>query len=271
VTAAIAIPPLAVLAEHALLGTVQGITEWLPISSEGMLVLIQSWLNGGTFEDLVRIAIFLHMGTFLAALVYFRDEILELAKTAFRYREADEEQRKTLVFLVVATIVSGVLGFLILQALGEADLVGPVVTGLVGLMLIATGILQLTIRQTGTKGPDRLTLGDGVLLGLAQGLAIIPGISRSGITVSALLLRRYGKTTALVLSMLMSLPAVLGANIFLNLDLLTDFAPEMLIGLLFAFGFGLLTIHGLLKLAQRVNFALFVLLFGLLMIVAAFV
>jgi undecaprenyl-diphosphatase len=98
-------------------------------------------------------------------------------------------------------------------------------------------------------------------------LAVLPGLSRSGLTISALLLRKFDNASALKLSFLMSLPVVLGGNIVLNFKYFT-FSTELLLGLIFSFIFGLLTISLLLKIARKVNFGWFVLIFGVVMIIS---
>ena len=103
-----------------------------------------------------------------------------------------------------------------------------------------------------------------------QGLSTLPGISRSGSTVSVLLLDKVDKTEALRLSFLMSLPIVLAGNIFFNLKGFA-FSFNMLYGLFFSFVFGILTIHALIKVSKKINFGYFVLIFGLLMIVAGLI
>jgi len=112
-----------------------------------------------------------------------------------------------------------------------------------------------------------LTWTDGIILGIAQGFAALPGLSRSGLTVSALLLRKFDNALSLRLSFLMSLPIVLAGNILLNFNELT-WSKGTFWSLLFSFLFGLLTIHFLLKIAKKINFGLFVLFFGILTILS---
>jgi len=94
--------------ESIILGIIQGITEWLPISSEGMIVLARTSLfrNSADIVEGVHVALFLHIGTFFAALVYFRKDIMLLVKALATFPQADEVLRQTLVFLIVATFVS---------------------------------------------------------------------------------------------------------------------------------------------------------------------
>jgi len=254
------------------LGSIQGITEWLPVSSEGVIVLVKLYLFWGKdIEDMIHLALFLHLGTFLAALIYFRKEVLTLAKSTFQYTSTSREQKAMIRFLLVTTLISAIVGFILFQALihlGDSLVVsGKVITALIGFLLLITAGLQLTKRELFWKGPQDTTFTDGLILGIVQGFSILPGLSRSGLTISALLLRKFDDTHALTLSFLMSLPVVLGGNIFLNLrnPLINE---TTLWGCLFAFLFGLATIHLLISISKKINLAYFVLFFGLLMIVS---
>ncbi|VAW17354.1 Undecaprenyl-diphosphatase, partial [hydrothermal vent metagenome] len=124
-------------------------------------------------------------------------------------------------------------------------------------------------KMISTRTPTDIKMIDSVTLGIVQGFAALPGLSRSGLTVASLLLRKFDEEQAIRLSFLMSIPIVLAGNILLNIK---DFNPtlENLFGFFFSFVFGLATIHILLKVAKKVNFAYFVLLFGLLMIGSLF-
>jgi len=254
------------------LGIIQGITEWLPVSSEGLIILAKLRLFGGKdIEDMIHLALFLHLGTFLAALIYFRKEVFTLTRSTFQYTSTSQEQKAMIRFLLVATLISGIVGFILLQTLIHLEdslaVSGKVITMIIGFLLLITAGFQLTKRESSWKGPQDTTLTDGLILGIVQGFSVLPGLSRSGLTISALLLRKFDDTHALTLSFLMSLPVVLGGNIVLNLGnpLINE---TTLWGCLFAFLFGLATIHLLLSLSKRMNFAYFVLFFGLLMIVS---
>ena len=138
------------------------------------------------------------------------------------------------------------------------------------MLLLTTGILQIKAKKKEEKKMVDAGNKDGVLLGLVQSFASLPGLSRSGLTVSVLLLRKFRSEAALKLSFLMSLPIVLGGNIILNLDKF-NFSLESFSGLLFSFVFGLLTIKLLLKTARKINFGWFVLFFGIIVIISIFV
>lgn len=260
--------------EYIVLGTIQGVAEWIPISSEGMIILAREiFFPGDSLLSSVSIALFLHLGTFLSALVYFWNDVKKILLNILRWRSTSREDKDLIIFLLLATLVSGILGLALLYVLGSFEeklaTAGSFVMGLVGILLLITGALQLSAKESdGAKTTPNKK--DGCLLGVVQGFAALPGLSRSGLTVSALLLRKYSKEEALRLSFLLSLPIVLGGNIVLNLS---GFAinAEKLVGLLFSFVFGLATIHGLILLARKINFGWFVIVFGILSLLAAFI
>jgi len=262
--------------ENIILGAVQGIVEWLPVSSEAVLVLIVRHFfdSGAAIEAVIKQALLLHLGTFLAALVYFRKDVRLLIEALFNYKSAGSETQKIFKFLIIATLLSGFLGVILLKIFVGLDaglsLSTKAITLAIGLLLLITGALQIRIREEGYKKAGALKIKDGLLLGFVQGLSVLPGLSRSGLTVSTFLLRGFDKFYALKLSFLMSLPIVLGGNIIFNFQRLM-FSPEMALGLVFSFIFGILTIDLLLKLAKKINFGYFVLFFGILVIVSIFI
>lgn len=263
--------------ESLILGAVQGMVEWLPVSSEGVIFLIKAnFFPGAGVEEILKQALFLHFGTFLAALVYFRKEVGRLLRTLFKYPEESLADRKLLHFLMVTTIISGILGYFLYeltQRIPAENMTAQAITLVVGFLLLITAFIQFRaqkLKKKDFRGYSRINKFDNIILGVAQGAAAFPGLSRSGLTVSALLLRKFEEQTALKMSFLMSLPIVLAGNILLNLEKF-NLSLENAAALLASFVFGLLTIKFLLKLAEKINFAFFVLIFGLLTIGAAFV
>jgi len=266
--------PLSIL-QSLILGVVQGITEWLPISSSAALILIMSNFFGVVgVDNLIRISLFFHLGTFFAVLVYFRHDVAELLKAIPRYKYSDERNKKTLKFLFFATVIGGAVGIVILKTLtsfeSELEFTGKTISFAIGFLLLFTGVIQLKARRQGLKLERELKIKDGLFLGVAQGLAVLPGVSRSGITISTLLLKKFDDTTALRLSFLMSLPIVLAGNIILNLGKFS-LTYATIVGLLASFVFGLLTIHVLMKLSKKINFGWFVIIFSLLMMASILV
>lgn len=261
-----------------ILGVIQGVAEWVPVSSEGMLVLAQTYLlEGQSLREMIELALFLHLGTFFAALLYFWSDVRRIFTTLFTYKKAPEKDKQLVQMLIVITVITGFVGALLAAGLEEGStetlaVTGHFVMGLVGVLLIVTGILYLIgkARQKGDKTHKKADVMDMSIVGVAQGFAVLPGLSRSGLTIAAFLLRGFSEEETLRLSFLLSLPVVLAGNIALNLS---GFAisETALIGLLVAFIVGVGTIHALFKVAHRVNFGYFVIIFGLLSILAAFV
>ena len=260
--------------QYILLGIVQGITEWLPISSSGMIALIVSNFYGITdVEVLVRTALFLHLGTFLAALVYFRKQVWKLTKTIFSYKKQNKETKEIFNFIFISTIITGIIGLAIIKlfySLDNLEITGKTISLIVGVLLLFTGIIQIKSKKQGNRSEKNIKNIDSIYLGIAQGLAVFPGLSRSGITVSTLLLRKFDDTSALRLSFLMSLPIVLIGNIILNLEDFV-FSSNALWALATSFILGLLTISGLIKISKKINFGLFIIIFAVLMLISILV
>lgn len=264
--------------ESIILGTIQGIAEWLPVSSEGMIFLVKSnfFYKGESIKEIAELALFLHFGTFLAALVYFRKDVLMLIKEFFRYKKAEEKNKKIINFLVISTLISGILGLGLLTLVDGFDRNSSLqnftkyVNIIIGVLLLITAYLLIRAKKGGERNEENLKISDGVILGFVQAFSVLPGLSRSGLTVSALLIKKLNSETAIKLSFLMSLPIVLAGNIILNLKEF-NLNINSFLGLCFSFGFGLLTINILLRLAKKINFGYFVLVFGLLMILAGLI
>ncbi len=260
--------------EQLVLGFVQGVIEWLPVSSEGIVSVLRLIVFGGQEEttSLIRFALWLHVGTFAAALVYFRKKVRRLLQAALQWRTADKEEKQLVSFLGVATVVSGIVGggiYLAIAQLSSSLLAGKGIMLLIGAALLVTAAIQWW--QPSSADYRQKTAGsvlEAAIVGMAQGLAIIPGVSRSGATVAALLIQGFTETTALRLSFLLSMPAVLGANVVLHASQFTVGVAEM-VGFAAAFGAGLVSMHTLLHIAEKVRFTWFTALFGALTIVAA--
>lgn len=240
------------LFEAAVLGILQGTAEWLPISSEGQTMLaMMNWL-GLSPETALSCSIFLHLGTMTAALIRFRRRFLDALRNM---------SSRTAQTLIVATFCTGITGLPLYFLFRESFTGGREATLLIGVLLIATGIL-LRFKGTGSHGVEDLGLRDMVLLGLAQGLAILPGVSRSGTTVTFLLMRNLRQQEALTLSFMISVPAVMAsvaidgfpANVSMT-------SGAVMLG--FSFIAGYLTMDLLMRFAGSVDFSKFCVALGL--------
>lgn len=248
------------LLRAVVVGVLQGVFEWLPISSEGNVALYLTVVEELDPDTAVRYALFLHAGTAVAATAYYRDEVVRLARRGASWRPGTAVEGGAgadLAFLVTATVVSGLVGvgaYLGLAELASAVAGGAFVAG-IGVLLVATGVLQ---RAAATALGDRRipTAGDAVLVGVLQGLAVLPGVSRSGTTVGALLLRGYAAAVAFRLSFLLSIPAAAGAGVLVVLDAgvptLSPAAAAVALSVSAAVGYA--TIDGLLRVVERVAF-----------------
>ena len=178
----------------ALMGLVQGLTEFLPVSSSGHLVLAQKIIPGFD-QPGIAFEVILHAGTLLAILFYFRSSIFSLS-------------RRFVSLLILGTIPAVIIGFLFQDMLeGFFDSVA-----IVGFALLITGIINIiTDKNTGKN--KNISTSHSLLIGLAQAIAIIPGISRSGSTIFAATSLGISKEEAAKFSFLLSVPAVIGANV----------------------------------------------------------
>ena len=202
-----------------LLGFVQGVAEFLPISSSGHLAVLQNFLAIGDMENHLLFDVLLHLGTLAAVFLALRGEIsplwneglrmLHLKKTR-RGEEPDGVKRRMIWFLQAAKLPLALAAVLnkYVESLYQN-------TFFIGFAFLMTGVLLFAADRMGhgNKNERGATLGDAVVVGLAQMLAVVPGLSRSGTTISAGLLRGFDRNFAVKFSFLLSIPAVLGANL----------------------------------------------------------
>jgi len=255
--------------EGLVLGAVQGIVEWLPISSEGVNTLILIHFFDKPLGEAIAISLWLHMGTVLAALVYFRKEVADVLRHLPQYvRElgasSGSDGNALITFLILSTLLTGMLGApLLVFSLDERELPAGTVMAIIGAFLITTGLVQrYTRRSRGQRTKPGIR--DAVLLGVVQSFSAFPGLSRSGLTLSAFLFRGFDVKQAIRLSFLMSIPVVLGAEIGLVLLDKVTYDLMAIGGVITAFVFGILTIGILLRIARRIAFWKFCLFLGVL-------
>ncbi|MGA9531358.1 MAG: undecaprenyl-diphosphatase UppP [Anaerolineales bacterium] len=241
------------------LGVVQGATEFLPISSSGHLVLIP-WLFGWQLDP-TRTFVFdvlVQWGTLLAVIAYFRRELIELTRAALiglaKRRPFAEPQARLAWLLVLASLPAAALGLAAKSAVEAAFTNPPIVS----LFLLATAALLTISERVGqrTRSMESLRWTDALVIGLAQSLALLPGISRSGSTIAGGLVRDMQRPEAARFSFLMSIPIMIGAGLVALLDLTAasntaSQLPALAIGFLSAAVVGYLSIRWLIGYLQN--------------------
>lgn len=224
------------------LGVLQGLTEFLPVSSSGHLVIAQKAL--GASGGIVKVAAALHLGTAIALLVYFFKDILAVLKSI-----------KTARNIAVTTLATGVVAFAGKQFF--ESLFNSLVWVSFGLLLTSLVLFRSKKYLYGVKGLKDIGISDSLILGIAQGFAIIPGLSRSGLTIGVLLFLGFSRQGAFRYSFLASIPAVLGAFLLeAGTDALT-LSPAMYLGIIAAFFSGLLALKALALMLNKAKLHLF--------------
>jgi len=231
-----------------ILGIVQGLVEWLPISSEAMVTLSAKFLFGMEYQEALSVSVFLHWGTLLAAIIYFRKEILQMAKDIL----SKNANKDLPLFLITTTILSGIIATPLLFLAFSMEIPDGLFTIFIGIFLLFIAFLQKN-QKAGKE--TKVGIKKAIIPGLAQGFSALPGISRSGITLATLLAEKFPLKDALRLSFLMSIPIVFAAELMLPV-IKHDFVvtDEMLVGAAAAAIVGFFSISALLQFAEKVNF-----------------
>lgn len=192
--------------QAVILGLVQGLTEFLPVSSSGHLALFEHWL--GVAPDL-SLGILLHAGTLLAVIVFYAADLWAVVRSIMGLGRDRAYWRRLFWLLVIASLPTGIMGFLLQSRVEQAF--GSLRA--VGVAFAFTGVvLWLAGRQApGRAGAERMTFGQAMLVGIGQGVAVFPGVSRSGLTVSTGLFLGLDRSFAARFAFLLSIPAIGGA------------------------------------------------------------
>ena len=248
--------------EAVILGIVQGVTEFLPISSSAHLVLVP-WMFKwqGTLIDSLNFDVALHAGTLVAILVYFRRDWLDLLKkffTGFRDGTWKTGEGRMVWFIVLATIPAGVLGMKF-EHVVEESFRDPLLIS-ASLLVISVVMWASDRYSKRAAGLDHMTLGHALFIGFAQALALVPGVSRSGITISAGLMAGYRREDAARFSFLLSTPVIAGAALLKlsKLHLAKGEALPFGLGVAFSTIVGYLCIKFLLRYLERHSLNIFV-------------
>lgn len=269
--------------QSILLGIVQGITEFLPVSSSGHLAILENIFHVETDGDML-FDIMLHIGTLVAVFVVYHKDIWKMIKeaifmlgdifgnlrtfvlnkihkTSLKYtRIVHNSYRKFVILILVSTVPTGIIGVLGKDIVADAGntLLIP------GICLLITGLLLLMadIKKDGNKMPKNVSYANGLLIGAAQGLATLPGLSRSGTTIAVCLFLDLDRKFAVKYSFILSIPAVLGAAVLEIKDVIAEpIQMEQLgiyaLGMVFAAAVGYICIKTMLVVVRNKKFKYF--------------
>jgi len=252
--------PAMTFIQMLLLAVVQGVTEFLPISSSGHLILLPVFTGFSDQGPMIDIAV--HVGSLLAIITFFFKDVIALGKGGFAtigIGKADTE-RRLLWWIIIGTIPAVIVG-LFLKTGGYLE--GFRSTTLVGANLIIYGVLLGIADRVGrqVKTFEEMTLKDGVIVGVAQAFALIPGTSRSGVTMTAARFLGYSRVESARFSFLLSIPAVAGAGILIVPDLMdasTELLKEALITGALTFVAAMATMTFLMQFLRKASMMVFV-------------
>lgn len=269
--------------ESILLGIVQGVTEFLPVSSSGHLAILQNIFhietNGSMLFDIM-----LHLGTLAAVFIVYHKDIWSMIKefflmvgdmfsnlytfflnkihkTSLKYKKiVSNSYRKFVVLILVSTVPTGIIG-----VLGKDIVEGASETLLIpGICLLITGVLLLMaeLKREGGKTPKTVSYGNGLVIGAAQGLATLPGLSRSGTTIATCLFCGLDRKFAVKYSFILSIPAILGAAVLEVKDVIAEpiQASQIAVyavGMVFAGVVGYVCIKTMLVIVRKKKFKYF--------------
>ena len=257
---------------HAIvLGIVQGLTEFLPISSSGHLEIVPWLFNWNDYDSQATAKAFdtaLHLGTLVAVFIFLRRELVVYLRAgvqfAFRRQSSTTVVGKQAWFLVASAIPAGIVGAIfeesITKRLGTPNLIA--VSLIVFGLLLVWADKQATVAQN-SRDVTQLSLRDALIIGMAQVLALNPGTSRSGITITAARLTGYSRDAAVRLSFLMSVPIIGGAVVFKLAQLWRDGIPEglgvpIMVGIVSAGISGWVAMWSIIRLVRTKSFSPYV-------------
>ncbi len=246
--------------KYILLGIIQGLTEFLPVSSSGHLVIFQRLLD---LPHSIAFDVIVHLATALAVVVYFWKDIIDILLS----------KRKMIWLLIVGTIITGIIG------IAFKDFFESLFSSVraVGGFLIVTGIIIMLGEWwgKGKRNLEQMNIWDAILIGLAQGCAIAPGLSRSGATISASLGRNLNRSLAARFSFLLSIPAIAGAGLLQSKEIIKAGMVgigiwPLVLGFIAAFISGLIAIKIFMSVIQKTSirgFAYYCFIIGILIFI----
>lgn len=266
--------------EYIIIAILQGLFEWLPISSSGQVIIVATDFLNITPAEAFSLSIWLHLGTMFAVLLKFRKDYFNILKSLapkrYNSEEVDIKKRNWVIIATLATAITAIplyfiFKFVIIEGFSAKS--GDFLTLIIAGLLIITGIILLKFKNTyGKKNLENVSnedlRKDSLISGVIQGITILPGVSRSGFTVSTILAEKYKTDSALKLSFLMSVPVIIASiaidvffgegSVFGILDPIT-----IILITLISFVVGYLTMNILLKVASKISFGYFCIIYGL--------
>lgn len=244
------------IVESIILGAVQGLTEFIPISSSGHLVIVQTFLSGASDHLFLE---WINLGTVLALIVFFRERIGKILNKVFVQKEYGLAKN-----IVLAAIPAGAIGFFFASAIEAQPLFGSVWTVVVTLFVVGVAlvVLERLPRLSSVASGDELGWRRALLIGAAQVSAFVPGTSRSGSTIIAGRLMGLSKKSAAEFSFLLSIPIMLGVILKLCIksadrEYLINNLPALLVGNLTAFITGIIAVGFLMRYLEKKDLAVF--------------
>lgn len=253
------------LFQALVLGIVQGVTEFFPISSSGHLIIIPKIFNWSGIIDTLSFDVSLHLGTLTALVFFFWKDWAVLIESFLKTLFSDtrnilkNENSRLFTLLLIGSIPAGVIGFLFKDFIEE----NTRNTFLIGLNLIIFGFLLWYFDKKGKEKRNikNINMRDTIIIGIAQSLALIPGVSRSGVTITAARANDIDRESSVRFSFLLSTPAILGAGLVSAKEMIKDGLGNysiFLVGFIAAAVSGYLAIKFLILLSRRDNFNIFV-------------
>lgn len=251
---------------HALiLGIVQGLTEFLPVSSSGHLIVIPKIFHWTGAVDTLSFDVSLHLGTAFALIIFFFKDFIRLIVHFYdklvrdRKNILKDSDSKLFILLIIGSVPAGLVGILFQNFIEE----NVRSTLLIGITLIVFGFLLWYFDKKAKNKVNikNITLKNSIIIGIAQAIALIPGVSRSGVTITAARFRNIDRETAVRFSFLLSTPAIFGAGLVTSRKLLKvgfESYSVFIIGFIASVISGIFAIKLLLYLARKYNFNIFV-------------
>lgn len=260
-----------ILIKYILLGIIQGITEPLPISSSGHIFIIKQLFNTNMFNDL-NFEIFVNFASFIAILIIFWKDVIKLIDGFFKYLFKKNKQYynefKYCMLIIIGSIPVGILGILFKDEI-ETTLSK---TWIVGIMFIITGICLLLVKNIkGNKDDYDITYKDAIIIGLIQGLALFPGLSRSGMVLVGCLLCKLNREASLKYTFMLYFPVsaatmILGVKDIIDTGLSSSLLLNYFVGMIFSFIFTYLfykVLSNIVKKGKLYKFSIYLFIVGI--------